>query len=60
MADCDNCRLCGDSYNTDGDGYDGFCPNCADRLDSAGFWDDGDSERNDPAEYLAKHGKVSE
>lgn len=51
------CRLCGERYSEFGDGYDGFCPNCADRLYGAGFWDadDADPERADPSEWLRTH-----
>lgn len=26
------CRLCGATYPDDGEGYDGFCPRCADKI----------------------------
>lgn len=51
----DTCRLCGDQFAAYADGYDGFCPSCADRLDAAGFWDIGDPERDDPAAFMRQH-----
>jgi len=29
----EKCRTCGDRYHEGGDGFDGECPNCADRTD---------------------------
>lgn len=42
---CEECREdwvcrtegCGE-LTDDGEGYDGFCGNCADRLESEGYW----------------------
>ena len=29
-----SCAHCGESYNAGGDGYNGFCPDCADRIEN--------------------------
>ena len=40
---CHSCRTCAaegcDERNDDGEGYDGYCGNCADRLEAEGHWD---------------------
>ena len=33
VRDEGTCRTCGESYNHYGDGYDGECPSCADKMD---------------------------
>lgn len=35
LCDTDGCT----EYAADGEGYDGYCGNCADSLDAAGHWD---------------------
>ena len=39
---CHDCRTCisdgCDERSDDGEGYDGYCGNCADRLEKAGHW----------------------
>jgi hypothetical protein len=40
---CHSCRTCiaedCDERSDDGEGYDGYCGNCADRLENKGHWD---------------------
>lgn len=39
---CHDCRTCisdgCEERSDDGEGYDGYCGNCADRLEKAGHW----------------------
>ena len=36
LDDDDLCRVCGDQYDDGGDGYDGMCPSCADKVENEG------------------------
>lgn len=50
------CRIetCRQHYPEGGDGFDGYCPDCADWLEARGFWDAPGTEQERLLDALTK------